>query len=423
MPLPTEKKNATMTTKTDRRDWLDTLKRDVTASRIAAALQLRGRGRRFFCPACQASGGKSPDLSLSDTGFRCFKCDAKGDLVALVMLAQDCDFKAAVEWLARETGHPSPIFRPSSDRQPAPRPSTRPVAVRTPQPIETGPSLRRVGELLKASDRNVGAKGIGPIAVPGGYHNQDAPPTLAELGVDRRVILRAFLDGCRDVDGKALAYLTDRGIDAAVVRQLGVRFCGREYPALMEQLIARFGIASVAASGLMTTGTKGPYPTFAPFVSKRVGFLVLPYLQDGQPVYLKARPPLSKADADAKRIVRFLNTGGAVPCLYNVDVLQTDADRVLICEGETDTLTALSHGYAAVGIPGWSHFKPEWAVAFTGKAAYLVLDADTAGARGVVDVARKFERAGLPLPREVRLPAGLDLNEFFQDRRKDGMTS
>jgi hypothetical protein len=43
---------------------------------------------------------------------------------------------------------------------------------------------RRAGELLAAMEKNEGAKGVGPIAVPAGHRNQ--PPTLAELGINKK---------------------------------------------------------------------------------------------------------------------------------------------------------------------------------------------------------------------------------------------
>ncbi len=44
---------------------------------------------------------------------------------------------------------------------------------------------RKLGEMLKATPKNTGAKGIGPIAVPDENRNQ--PPTLADLGIDKKV--------------------------------------------------------------------------------------------------------------------------------------------------------------------------------------------------------------------------------------------
>lgn len=46
-------------------------------------------------------------------------------------------------------------------------------------------ALTRLGEILAAMPKNTGAKGIGPIAVPDENRNQ--PPTLADLGIDKKV--------------------------------------------------------------------------------------------------------------------------------------------------------------------------------------------------------------------------------------------
>jgi DNA primase len=367
-----------MKTTSDRTD-LDRLKAAVTGRQVAELLGLQGRGRRYWCPACQTDGGRTPDLSVTDTGFRCFKCNVHGDAVELVKLVRRIDFPTALDWLAAATGQARRNGRTETTRR-----TRKPPEPRT--------------------------------------HAGTAYPThrqSTESAASHGDAYAAFLDGCRPVEGSALAYLTGRGIDADVVAHLGLRFCGREYAELMTRLEAGFGRDALQAAGLLATGKRGPYPTFWSYYSKQIGFLVLPYIQDRHPVYLKARPPLDKATAEAKDVPRFLNTGRAVPCLYNVDILG-DADRVLICEGETDTLTALSHGYAAVGIPGWSHFKPAWVELFCGKTVFLVLDADRAGDQGVRDIARTFDRAGLPLPRRVTLPAGSDLNEFLTEGWKDG---
>lgn len=50
-------------------------------------------------------------------------------------------------------------------------------------------ALTRLGEMLKATPKNTGAKGIGPIVVPDENRNQ--PPTLADLGIDKKVSMVA----------------------------------------------------------------------------------------------------------------------------------------------------------------------------------------------------------------------------------------
>jgi DNA primase len=87
-----------------RGDFVDQVKSRADGRRVAEALGLTGRGRRYFCPSCQAGADhKSPDLSVNETGFKCFKCGAAGDVIALVELVRGCDFKEALAWLAELT--------------------------------------------------------------------------------------------------------------------------------------------------------------------------------------------------------------------------------------------------------------------------------------------------------------------------------
>ena len=376
-------------------DHLVELKAAADPAGVAAALGLRGRGRRFFCPACQSDGltHRTPDLAVGDKGFTCHKCGLKGDLLKLVEVTAGLDFPAAVAWLESHTG-----IRPSArTRGKVPKTGTRPPA---------GSS--------------------GPAAKVCGVGGEKAPTAVSP-------VYEAFLEGCRPVDGSALQWLTeDKGIAPEVVESCRLRFCGREYADLMEGLKTRFPEADLAGAGLLKKGKSGRLvPSFWHYFAKEAGFLVIPYLSGGRPVYLKARPPCGKEQAERLGLVRFLNTAAAVPCLYNMDALEGRPDRVLVCEGESDTWTALSHGFAAVGSPGARNFKPAWAELFRGfrddlgrSTVYLVPDADAAGAAGSRIIADLFLTAGLPAPRELRIPSGKDLSEYMKgERMKEGGTA
>lgn len=370
------------------RDHLDRLKDAADPQRVADALGLRGRGKRYFCPACQSDGlaHRTPDLAVGDKGFTCHKCGLKGDLLKLIEVTAGLDFIGAVRWLEGHTGIGSPA---GVERGGYPGPGS---------PVSARPGASwRVPEARS-----------GPVADP--------------------EVFDAFLDACRPVEGPALEWLTkDRGIAPAVVQTCRLRFCGREYPAVIKSLADRFGEDALLAAGLLKRSKTGrPVGSFWHYFAKKVGFLVIPYLSAGRPVYLKVRPPLSKDKAEGLGLARFLNTAAAIPCLYNVDVLATRPDRVLVCEGESDTWTAMSSGFAAVGVPGAGIFKPEWAGLFRDyrdaggrSTVFLVFDADARGTEGARIAADIFQRAGLPVPRRVELPAGQDLTDFM----KGGTTS
>ena len=57
-----------------------------------------------------------------------------------------------------------------------------------------------------------------------------------------------------------------------------------------------------------------------------------------------------------------------------------------------------------LGLPGWSHWKDAWIRDFAGKEVFLDLDAAAAGQKGAADIARRFQRAGLPCPRLLARP-------------------
>jgi hypothetical protein len=359
-------------------DFKDRVKAAADIQAIAFDLGLQERGGRFFCPACQPTGGKTPDLVVKDGAFICHKCKAKGDVFALVQLAGSAgDFKSALKWVAGKVGL----------QQPRGRSNTTPKQ-------QTLTSEKAPGKVSR-------------------------PPEKSSPGASYEDIYSAFLGKCREVEKQPLAWLTrEKHIASEVVKALGLRFCGHEYLAALEDLEARFGKDQVKASGLWS---------FYSYVKAKVGFIVIPYFRAGRPVYLKARPPMNKDLAESRGIDRFRNTAGKIPCLYNIDTLKTKPPKVYICEGESDTWAALTFGHAAVGSPGAGDFKPEWVEAFRDfqtpdgtSTVFLVPDQDRAGQEGARMVADLFLKAGLPCPQQVKIPSPFkDLGDYL--RGNDGV--
>lgn len=74
---------------------------------------------------------------------------------------------------------------------------------------------------------------------------------------------------------------------------------------------------------------------------------------------------------------------GSKPCLYGLWRLEQDYaedGRVILCEGETDALTLWQHGYTALGLPGASMWKDDWAEEIpSGAKVYVLLEPDQGG--------------------------------------------
>lgn len=69
------------------RERIERMKDAVSGRTIATRIGLSGDRSRFYCPSCQADGGKTPDLAVYDNGFKCFKCGKTGDVIDLLVLS------------------------------------------------------------------------------------------------------------------------------------------------------------------------------------------------------------------------------------------------------------------------------------------------------------------------------------------------
>jgi DNA primase len=101
---------------------------------------------------------------------------------------------------------------------------------------------------------------------------------------------------------------------------------------------------------------------------------------------------------------------GATAQLYNAATLfDPKTKRVLITEGEKDSLVARSNGYDAVSTTGGAGtFLADWAPWFKGKEVVIIYDTDEAGIKGSFKVQGLIPHASI-----VWLPKGKDVTEFF----------
>jgi hypothetical protein len=367
------------------RDHVAALKTACHGPDIAVDLGLRRKGKRFFCPSCQPQGGRTPDLDVFDLGFKCYKCGLTGDVVDLAVLAGSMSKADAFLYLQKRSGINPPKGRlPGMGRA----------------------GIGRPGASLKAVSAS-GTAGRPPAARIAALRET---VRAIESGAVHDDLYAAFIGQvCQPVFGTpGAAYLEGRGIAADVADRFGIRFCA-DLAGLWT--LADRKVIKVAGLSSLYVFQKAGLP-----------FLVFPYVRRGKPVFIKTRSLLSKDDADRREVPRFLNTGGIVPCLWNHDAV-ADADKVIITEGEIDALSWIVMGKVAVGLPGWSHWKDAWIRDFVGKEVFLDLDADAAGQKGVADIAKRFQKAGLPCPLTLARPKDQkDANDLLQAFMKDGKT-
>jgi hypothetical protein len=116
---------------------------------------------------------------------------------------------------------------------------------------------------------------------------------------------------------------------------------------------------------------------------------------------------------------RWWQPEGSRTHLYNPLRLGPDVDRVMLAEGEVDTLTLIHLGFPAVGVPGVGHvqgvFSRVFALLFDEAEVSVAFDGDQAGRRAADLLKETFPKCHLiPVPDNedvnswwIRDPAGL----------------
>jgi len=233
-------------------------------------------------------------------------------------------------------------------------------------------------------------------------------PTLGPE--ERSEILSSLLAGSR-LEKEGLGYLSGRGIGAAVAQRMGIGFLRPEaYRHAFRRLARRFGPLNVKASGLTR---------FYLFAKEGLAFVLFPYRCGKRVHAIQGRCLLTREEAAARGVSRFVMTGRA-GILYNHDVLDSPG-ALYLCEGEIDTLTLLQAGYPAIGIPGSGSFDPGWLDHFRAKRVVICLDPDPAGREAAARLAEEFTKRGIQHLR-VDLPGGMDVNDAYLAKEKNCST-
>jgi len=306
-----------------------------------------------LAPEKHGRGDKHPSMRFDKKRQRvkCWGCDEINlDVIGLVQRLKRIPFTEAVKWLAARAKLEAPATRSAARGSP--------------------PSSKKV-----------------PVHVITGALNLFAQAA------------------CKRIGRGGHQYLVDRGINPRVIASHYIGYVD-DYKSVQVMLPSPANEPVVLQEAGLSS--------FYNFGKHQIPFVTFPYLsvEEGgakRVRAIKARATVPVPDGVSK----YLCTSGTIPFLYNAEVLDS-ADRVFICEGEIDTLTLETHGYQAVGVPGWGGFKAGWAELFTGKEVFLVLDADAAGARGARSIAKLLDGIASSV-RKVSLPRDVDVNELFKN--------
>jgi len=306
---------------------------------------------RNYKAICIFHNDKHPSLNFNVRRniFKCFACGEGGNVISLVMKGLNVSFPEAIKWLKGDS-------------------------CLTDKPIITT-------RYLKDSDR------------PHGKANPD--------------IYQHFLSLCEDHTMIYEFFCKKKGIKKEVIEKSQIRLLSKPH-IVKKELLKSWKIEQLVECSIFSElidKTTGEISYFL-YWSKPNTFILPFFNEKGRIVYLKGR------SFDNQR--SHLNLKGIPTDIYNRLILKNlkSDEKLYICEGETDTLSALSMGLNAIGILGVNSFKTEYIDLLRDYQLYLVPDNDEAGQRMSQLIKDAFRQIGKPVE-VIYITDHKDLNEYY----------
>jgi DNA primase len=320
-----------------------------------SGLHLRQAGSDKYRTRCPFHDDRTPSffVFVNEQRFHCFGCKVKGDVLDFIQLHENLrNVIEACAWLAG-----------------------------TPAPEATVRSARD-GNRSKAVDVR-----------------------WDRLTLEQQLVMNAAGTLYRDGlwrNGRALAYLRERGIPDWLSRSCGLGYSdGRSLEAHLRK---HGGLRIAEELGLLRQPEPGEGGR--PLRERFAGRIVIPEIRGGQPIWFIGRKP------GAAGHVKYLTPPGDKPVLGLERAM--GRRRVYLIEGAFDWLTAASWNLAAFSTCGTDFPMDRLGWLARADIIFGVLDADRAGREA-------SERLGLAFGtrwRPIDLPEGCDLNDL--GRRPDG---
>lgn len=99
-------------------------------------------------------------------------------------------------------------------------------------------------------------------------------------------------------------------------------------------------------------------------------------------------------------------------------VRSANADRVVLCEGEIDTITAHMAGVKAMGVPGANAWEDVWGYLLRDCAVTIAFDGDDEGHKATARVYQTLKRMGVEVY-AASIPEGEDINSLWVKGGRD----
>lgn len=352
----------------------------------------------------------NPSLKLypKTNSYYCFATGQGGDVIKFYADYKGLSIKETINELANKAGLEfKKIQSTTADGQSKSNPPRRTGSQKTIQPkrIETRVTILK-------SEREYFEERAGVYEYMMGLNRRQAEiNAVYDLMRERKEIQNLIYESvekfCFGVDDETYSYLCgkERGLTEETIKRFRL-FTIKDLKTTYEYLKDCFTNDELMISGLINKNDKFVFTYHK---------LIIPYLVENKIQYLRGRKinPIK----EVSKYISLSNYAGNLPLkrFYNIDTLKRieEKERLIVCEGEFDTMIMEQEGIAAIGIPGVTNIPAEEIEVIKKYDIHIAFDNDEAGVLAMHKIVKLVNR---PI-KGIKLKHNNDLTELINERR------
>jgi len=373
---------------------IEEIKKRINIVAMATELGLQPTKTDFIFSIYKEEKNRSLKLYPETNSFYCFATGRGGDVINFYANYYKIDINDAIKELVIKAGIDDKKVQYSK----------REIIKRKPD---------KVGEkvLVLKSERELFEEraGIGEYMMGLGKNKAEITAMgalMTEREETQNLIYESLEKFCYGVDEEAFEYLLgkERGLKPETIKYFRI-FSIKELSKTLEYLKDCFTNDDLIISGLINK--KGNFV----FTYHK---LIIPYSEDNKITYLRGR--CINAELKFSKYIGLSNFSGNLSPkrFYNVDALKniSKLDKLIICEGEFDTMIMKQEGHCSIGIPGVTNIPEGQIHLVKNYDIYVAFDNDEAGMRAMHRITKMFNK---PI-KAIKLKHHKDLTELVNER-------
>ncbi len=372
---------------------IDEIKKRINIVDLATELGLQPTKKDFIFSIYKEEKNRSLKLYPETNSFYCFATGRGGNVINFYADYYKININDAIKELAIKAGRhgKNQILRRKSIKRKMEKKGKRVTVLKGEK--EFFEERAAIGEYeagLKKNKAEITAMGA----------------LMTEREETQNLIYESLEKFCYGVDEEAFEYLLgkERGLKPETIKYFRI-FSIKELSKTLEYLKDCFTNDDLIISGLINK--KGNFV----FTYHK---LIIPYSEDKKITYLRGR--CIDAEIKFSKYIGLSNFSGNLSPkrFYNLNVLKnmSKSDKLIICEGEFDTMIMKQEGHYAIGVPGVTNIPADHIHLVKDYDVYLAFDNDEAGISAMHRITKLFNK---PI-KAIKLKHHKDLTELVNEK-------